>query len=314
MANRKLYVVTMVSNPIRFASRYKLFAEFKERVEKETGAEFFFTEVAFGDRPFSFAERNNYNHIQVRTFFELWHKENCLNLAIQQLPDDWEYVAWIDADVMFTRADWVQETIEQLQHYMVVQMFSHATDLTSRYEPIRTQTGFVYDWYHNPESVERGGYATFSHPGYAWAARREALDAVGGLIDFAILGSADRHMACALIGKADYSFHADVTQAYKDAVLAWEDRAVTNLKMDVGYVSGTLLHHYHGPKAKRGYNDRWKILVDNKFDPCKDIFRDSQGLWQLSDKAIKLRDGIRRYFRSRDEDNLYAEGNEKILP
>ena len=311
MANRKLYVVTCISNPVRYRTRYDLYRKF-ERHMQQSGVELYTTEMAFGDRDFAITDGNNPNHIQVRSFFELWHKENMLNLAIQRLPSDWEYVAWIDADILFNRPDWAEETVEQLQHYQFVQMFSHATDMSPTYEPIKQHTGFVYDWYHYPERVRKGGYATFSHPGYAWAARREALDACGGLIELGILGSGDRHMACAMIGKIEHSYNGNVHPHYKDMCMEWQRRCEKFAKRDVGYVAGNITHFWHGSKANRHYNDRWKILVDHQYDPYKDVFRDTQGLLQLDDDKPGLRDDIRKYFRSRHEDDIYT-GDFKLL-
>lgn len=311
---KPLYVVTCVSNPVRYASRYDLYRKFKKQVE-DAGAILYTVEMAFGDRPFEVTERDCPRHVQVRSHYELWHKENMLNLGIQALPDDWEYVAWIDADVMFSNPNWVSETVEQLQHYMFVQMFSHATDLDPRGAPMKTHTGFVHDWYHDTSKFNPGGGYQEGHPGYAWAARREALDAVGGLIDWAILGSADRHMACAMIGRGDASFDADVSKHYKHGVRDWEARCTRRIKRDIGYMSGTILHAWHGSKANRHYNSRWKILVEHKFNPWDDIFRDTQGLYQLEDDTDKigLRDAVRKYFRSRHEDSIET-GNDKILP
>jgi hypothetical protein len=45
------------------------------------------------------------------------------------------------------------------------------------------------------------------------------------------------------------------------------------------------------------------ILRENRFDPARDIKRDWQGVWQLTDRKPALRDGLRSYFRSRDEDS-----------
>lgn len=312
MSSRKLYVVTCISNPVRYNTRSDLYRKFAKHVE-DSGAILYTAEMAFGDRPFEVTEANNPRHIQTRSFFELWQKENLLNLAIQALPDDWEYVAWIDADVAFTRTDWVNETIEQLQHYMFVQMFSHAQDLSPQMEPMKMHTGFVYDWYHNPDMVAKGRYAQFSHPGYAWAARREALDATGGLIEHGILGSGDRHMACGMIGKVEHSYHADVHPNYKEICQEWQRRCETHCKRDVGYVSGTINHYWHGAKANRHYNDRWKILVDNKYDPYRDIYKDTQGLIVLDDGKLEMRDSIRKYFRSRQEDCIFT-GDWKLLP
>ena len=64
-----------------------------------------------------------------------------------------------------------------------------------------------------------------------------------------------------------------------------------------------LLHYFHGAKRKRGYFNRSAILWDNDFDPVRDIKRDWQGVWQLTDRKRDLRDALRTYFRSRDEDS-----------
>jgi hypothetical protein len=298
---KPLYVVTAISNPVRYKSRYKLYREFAKRVE-DSGAILYTIELAFGDRQFEITERGNIRHDQVRTFHELWHKENLLNLAIANLPADWEYVAWVDADVSFMRPDWVEETIHQLQHHMFIQMFANAIDLGPRGEPIKTHEGFVKGWYDGKLTLTK--YYEGGHPGFAWAARREALDYVGGLIDWAVLGSGDRHMAAALVGQAGRTLNRDLSKNYKDMILEWQARAEKYILHDVGYMDGTLFHHWHGKKADRRYVDRWKILTENKFDPHLDLKRDSQGVYQLTDRNLKLRDDIRRYFRARNEDSI----------
>lgn len=314
--NRVLYVVTCISNPVRYSARYELYKKFAQHVE-DSGAVLVTVEQAFGDRPHVVTEKNNPYHIQVRSFFELWHKENMMKLGIQALPDDWQYVAWVDADVMFSRPDWVNETIEQLQCYMFLQMFSFAQDLSPRYEVLKTHESFIHQWYHKSESFNPNGSYSNGHPGYAWAARREALDAVGGLIDWAILGAADRHMACSLIGHADQSLPKAVfpkmSEGYRYLLKEWERRAESRIKRDVGYMAGTIQHMYHGPKVKRGYASRWRILTDHQYNPLRDLYTATDGLYQLDDDNIKLRDAIRRYFRSRQEDSI-DEGNSKLLP
>src|SRR5439155_23489062 len=181
-----LHVVTMVSNPVRWRSRYENYWRFHDHVS-HSGAILWTVEVAFGDRPFEVTEPDDPHHLQLRTRDELWHKENALNLLIERLPSSAKYIAWVDADVKFARADWVQETLQQLQHFDFVQMFSHAQDLTADYAPGSVMTGFVYNWLHDRSSFDKiasyGAYATYGtygraanwHPGYAWPARRSAL-------------------------------------------------------------------------------------------------------------------------------------------
>ncbi|MCS7026800.1 MAG: hypothetical protein NZV14_18525 [Bryobacteraceae bacterium] len=304
---KPLHVVAVISNPCRYRSRYELYRNFEKHV-LQSGALLTTVEAAYGERPHQVTSSSCATHLQLRTRHELWHKENLINVGIQRLPPDWEYVAWIDADVLFARPDWARETVEQLQHYHVVQMWTHAQDLNPNYEPTgEIQRGFVWSYYHDPKPKPNpSGYGTFRnwHPGYAWAARREFIDAVGGLIDWAILGSADTHMACALIGQAEMSMHPNLSPRYRKKVQIWQERAERHVRRNLGYVHGLLLHYWHGRKRDRGYNDRWKILVEHGFDPDLDLKRDHQGLWQLTERSHRLRDDIRAYFRSRNEDSI----------
>src|SRR5688572_1018355 len=121
--NSTLYVVTAISNPCRYNSRYQLYQKFAKMVQ-DSNAILITVETAFGNRPFVVTQPGNNYHIQLRTNHEIWHKENMINLGIARLPLDWQYVAWIDADANFSNPDWVNETLNQLQHYHIVQMFS----------------------------------------------------------------------------------------------------------------------------------------------------------------------------------------------
>ena len=58
-----------------------------------------------------------------------------------------------------------------------------------------------------------------------------------------ILGSGDQALALSLIGLAVHAVHENVTHAYRDHVLTYQQH-VRGLK--IGYVPSTLRHHFHG--------------------------------------------------------------------
>jgi hypothetical protein len=301
-----LYVVTPIINPSRYRSRYALYRDFAKYIT-DAGAVLYTVEAAYGDRDFEISDAANPRHIRLRTNHEVWHKENLINIGVSHLPADWKYVAWIDADVQFARPDIVPETIHQLQHFSIVQMFAHSTDLGPKHEPLCSFEGFVSQYLRHDltASADLEHYGVW-HPGYAWACRRDAWDHLGGLIDFGIVGSADRYMAYGLIGEIAQSLSPEIMQncpTYTEWCLEWQARAETYIKRNIGFVDGLLLHYFHGAKKNRGYINRSKLLWDNAFNPARDIKRDWQGLWQLTDQKPRLRDGLRAYFRSRDEDN-----------
>lgn len=314
--DKNFYVITMVSNPVRYKSRYNLYKKFEAEMAL-AGAKLITVELAFGARPFEITQPGNPWHLQLRTEEELWHKENALNVGIEylsQIAPGWQQVGWIDADIQFVRKDWMVETVHQLQHYQFVQMWQNAIDLGPDGQALQTHYSFMYQYLRGAPYCYKGPasqYYEMWHPGYAWAANRQAIDFVGQLIDSAILGAGDNHMAHALIGKLDGTLAKGLHPNYIKKLELWQDQAERYVRRDVGYVPGTLLHGWHGKKKDRKYHDRWKILVENQYDPYRDLKTDVQGLHQLVDhgdlRSIKFRDDLRRYFRCRHEDSIDLE-------
>jgi hypothetical protein len=276
-------------------------------------------ELAYGERPFEVTGVDSLD-IQLRTSHELWHKENILNVAIQRFPPDWKYGAIIDGDFHMTRPDWALEAIHQLQHFDFVQLFSSYADLSAEHRPYRLMPSFAWNHVNRGQarvqsSAEYGAYGAASPgaTGGAWAFRRSAFDSVGGLLDVCILGSADWHMAFGLAGKCNTAPETSrCSGPYIQAVERWQQRAAV-LKQNIGYVDNHAIHYFHGSKVLRAYGERWKILQDNDFDPDTDLARDWQGILQLAGNKPRLRDDLRCYFRSRNEDDPTLRGLERVL-
>lgn len=307
-----LHVITAITNPVRYRSRYELYRKFADRV-RGAGATLWTAEGAFGERPHEITSHDDPYHLQLRTPAEVWHKENLQNLLLHRLPHDWKYVACVDADTFFVRPDWAIETIQQLQHHAVVQMWTECVDVSPNYTIVADANGGerlpgMVAQYRRGCSWGREPYGRHpGHCGYAWAYRRDALEELGGLIDFSVCGANDHHMARGLIGNILDSINAASSPGLKHALWVWGERA-KKLRRNVGVVDGLIFHHWHGRKANRQYKDRWKILVESQFDPAIDIKRDWQGVYQLnddgSDRMVRLRDDLRGYFRSRNEDSI----------
>lgn len=323
-AHADLHVCTVVFNPVRFRSRLKLYEDFRYMVE-HSGATLWTCEIAQHAREFVVTEPDNPHHLQLVTESELWQKERALNLLIQRLPITAQYVATIDADVSFARPDWANETVQQLQHHPIVQLWTEAEDLGPDYEVIAKHKSFASMWLAGavqPPLTEPEGVTYYTkakpgkpagipvhlwHPGYAQAYRREALDQLGGLIDWGALGAGDYHMMWALIGVAEPRLSVGISPRYRYMIQRWQDRAERYIKRDLGVVKGKLLHYWHGSKASRQYMTRWEILVKMQFDPDGDLKNDWQGLHQLvveTKRQEEFRDAVRAYFRGRDEDSV----------
>lgn len=314
-----LYVVCPVINAQRFRTRWKHYQDFEKHVA-EAGAILYTIEVAFGDRDFVVTTPENPHHIQLRTHHELWLKERAINLAVQRLPACWKYVAWIDPDCTFVRHDWANETLHQLQHFPLVQMWSQLTDVSPNYEitqQLRSYMSVQLEGTTKPKPAGSYGQAIgqgqkFGSPGLAWAARREAWNQLSGIFDASILGAGDWYFAMVVTDEleARLSQRNDLSDGFCRKLRTyqeharraqWEGRRVVG---NVGMVKGLTVHYWHGPRTNRGYGTRGEILKRHGYDPDRDLLVDSQGLYQLSDRKPQLRRDIQEYFSKRNEDAL----------
>lgn len=305
-----LHVIGVLSNPVRYHSRYRLFREWYAQMLATPNVKVYVVEIAFGDRHHEVTEANNPMHLQLRSSSELWHKENMINLAVKHLlPHDWNYMCWSDTDIFHTTPGWALETIQQLQHYPVVQPWRDCIDLGPYGEALKHFQSFCY--------VHRLGIQKQTHPsqpyayahsGFIWAVNRLFWENLPGwgLMDFPILGSADHHMAWAMIGKVDSSVHNKMGEAYVRKCREWQDRAFRVTQGHLGFVKTRIEHKFHGPKKRRYYRERWAILHGNKFNPDEDIAYDKQGLLYIVGKP-KLKQDIHDYFRARWEDSIETD-------
>jgi hypothetical protein len=240
-----------------------------------------------------------FDHLALETDSPIWLKENLINMAIRRLPKDWKYVAWVDADITFLNKNWVTDTVTELESYDIVQMFQTCVNLGSKNEALKIDKGFGYMHRDSGTPYVVSARYGFWHPGYAWACTRKAWLQMGGLIDWAILGSGDRHMSLAWIGRVKDSAPGTIHPTYR----AWlEEYELMCKGLEVSYVEGTILHHWHGRLEDRKYRERWDILTKNKFNPMVDIGQTDSGLVQLSDSGRRLDKELLEYFVGRRED------------
>lgn len=305
-----LHVIAVIANPIRWQSRITLARRFVAHM-LDSGVKLTVVECAYGDRPHEFANTLGINFVPVRSKTVVWNKENLVNIGLSRLPAEWQYAAWIDADIEFRRPHWAAETVEALQLYDIVQPWSDAYDLGPHDEHLQRHVSFCRQFHQgNPVIAAgdrfwtfNGGYHDYPHPGYAWAATRQALNWTGGLIDFAAMGAGDHHMALSLVGEADKSIPGGTSPSYRRALMQWQDRATRHINGNIGCVPGTIEHRWHGAKPKRQYLERWDMFLRHGFDPDLDLKRNTWGVIELACNKPQLRRDLDLYLRQRDEDS-----------
>lgn len=304
-----LYVVGVISNPVRYHSRYRIAREWIKAMACTAGVHLTLVECAYGDRHHELRDvcsEVGCDYVPLRTNSEIWIKENMINLGMRNVFVKYpaaRYLSWIDADVFFNDPNWAKETVQQLQHFEVVQPWSDAVDLGPNGNIFQHFRSFGYQHQRGmPKQMHPDQYYyQYAHSGFAWACTKRFWEAVGGLPDFAILGSADHHAAFGMIGEVDHTIHRSMCPSFFRRLREWQARAVRVTKNQVGFVAGFLKHLFHGPKKRRYYRERWDILKG--FDPDTDLMYDDAGLIQLCAKP-DLEQAIMNYNRSRFEDSI----------
>lgn len=215
----------------------------------------------------------------------LWQKECLLNIAIQNLPKEYNAVAWVDADILFDNQKWITDAEKALQTHQVVQLFNRCTYLKKDGSSDFTRDGIV------------ARYNNGSAWGMAWAARREIVQ--DGLLDWAINGSGDAWMADAWFNKRTrhYGYSEGMIRSY----IPWMRKQRSLVTQPVGYIHHTIRHLYHGTFKNRNYQYRNQLLVDHRFDPATDLIKENE-IYAWRNPKSPLAAQLMKWFKDRKED------------
>lgn len=297
----KLNVIIVISNPCQFARRYILCREFIKRMEEEEDINLYIVEMIYPKQKFIITDKNNKNHLQLKTDTPIWHKENMVNLGVKYLlPESWKAFAWIDADIEFESSTWALDTLKILNGSKdIVQLFSHAVDMDREKNNLNIFNGFGYCFTKQKSYTTKG--KDYWHPGFAWAITRKAYEKIGGLYDKGILGSGDNMMALSLINCVENTLTMNYHEDYKNSIIEFQKQAK---KLRLGYTPGVIRHHYHGSKQNRKYTERWQILIKYNYSPIHYIIDDSNGILIPTKKFNEeFKNEIFNYFQERKEDD-----------
>lgn len=308
---RKLAVLSTYFNPAGWSHPRANVNRFIEYCA-ESGVELFIAEAAYDQDGFVLESTETCHVTQIvasRPEHMLWQKERLLNVLLDQLPDEFSAVAWIDADVEFQYDDWPKRVTTGLERHHVLQLWSESAQrMPSGRNQRMPKPSVAYGY--TADNVDFLKLNKF-HPGFAWAIRRETLEAIGGFLDNNITGGADTQMCRGFFNRDLFSDQI-VSDALLESLNEWRERCFAEVGGDVGCVKGRLIHYWHGDRKDRQYVERLHWLSD--FDPSTDIEIDpGNGLWRWTEHATEskpdLVENVRGYFYSRNEDGVRSLQN-----
>lgn len=275
-AAEKVAVLACLFNPAGYTLPVVNYGRFADGVRK-AGLTLFAAEVAYGDAPFAtdagLKVRAGDRHV-------LWQRERLLNMLERTLPDQYEYVAWVDADVLFPDNSWGARAVDGLKKFRYAQLWKTAKMLDREGATQETAT-----------SAAAGGV----HTGLGWAARRGEFP----LYDRGPLGG-DVLLAAALGLREPFAHFGGAWRA------DWA-RWAEGRKTPVGHAPLEVSHLWHGDRNDRHPLAPRLALFDNGYDPNTDLETcPDTGLLRWTDAAVRDKPrmvaAVADYFKQRRED------------
>ena len=259
---RNVAAVTCHFNPHRSRARRRCYQTFARQFPA-IGLELFVAEGS-GDDRWEVPEDGRVHRFRIAAPTCLFAKENLLNLAIERLPDRFESVLWIDADVLMLPHDFADLLSEALDRHAVVQGFRRLVYLNGDGTP-------QMNWRHsvaarNLADGSRSADPRQAFPGLAWAARRELLARIGGLYDRVIMGGGDVAWAAAVYGDTRTPYLRRWSAPLLRDALRYVQQ-VAPLVPSVGCVEADGVHLFHGTIRARRYAWRDSVLRQFDYDP-----------------------------------------------
>lgn len=309
-----MWGVTTYFNPSGYATKFENLQVFASSIRRQ-GLKLCIVELAYSDGAFRVPEAWADLLLRVKANAILWHKERLLNLGVVRLPSDCESVVWLDGDILFDNAHWVEETIQLLKKHKVVQPFQTAAwlprgardgQMSARdASEILAKPGIAYARQQRryPQGLEYR--PDLAHPGFAWAARRDVLEP-RGIYDKFVVGGGDYFNMLAMFFDSTLVAHPKVSACLSEEQASdfqcWVDGFHRAVDGDVASTPGTVFHLWHGDLANRRYIDRYEILRRHHFDPRRDLIADRHGCWSWTARKPDLQRMVAEYFAGRLED------------
>jgi len=186
--------ITTFYNPVNYKNKYKNYMLFREK-SKEQGLKLLTVELAFGNKPFELKKTDAEIVVRIRGNESniLWQKERMLNIGLKHLPKDCDKVAWLDCDIIFKNNDWIKDSSNLLEKYIVLQLFSQSARLSKNVLDLTDEQfqklkigphdgsrvhGIVYGVSKFGTRVIGSDFLKQGTQGFAWAARRAVLDKI----------------------------------------------------------------------------------------------------------------------------------------
>jgi hypothetical protein len=238
-------------------------------------------------------------HLKYKIKHPISLQDNLINVGIKKLPEDWEYLAWVDSDVIFNNENWTDNILKQLQNNDIVHCFKEADFLNQDGTPANFK--FLSECYTHINNFKYLDMSQRHHCGFAWAFKKSFYKQIKEIFDYSIIGSNDVVMNFVILKKSleDYFLNSGYSKEYIDLVTEYYNR---KKEIKFTYIDNKITHLWHGEIKNRNYQIRKNILKKYQFNPKQHILRNDDGIIELTEKGLIMLPYIKNYFELKEKE------------
>lgn len=330
-----LHVITVISNPCQNPRKVKLYEEFCQRMESYTNINLITVEVNYLGLPFILTQPycEPYN-IQFRIESPLNLKYNMLNYVISILPNDAEFIAWIDYNIEFLNENWIDSVFEKLKNpnNNFFKLYSDYLILNKDANIIASSTsGGNKNQKNHKNSFQASTLEKFS--GTAWAAKKEFITSIGGFLDLCVTNESDLMISSCFEGKVEEILPPNFSEEFKQVLLEWQRCIkINNKSQEIDFFNNIikkyLLEEIIESPLKQNRNsvnssnrkssskskldepkkyskyEGWDLMIDHHFNPLNDLYRDRRNLFILKRDKEKMYKSFKEYYLATNQSNI----------
>lgn len=306
-----LAILTCYFNPNHSPYRLANYQQFREEVQKE--GDLYAIELAFGDDEFELIADGE-SLKQIRTPDIMFQKERLLNILLDELPEKYTSVCWMDCDLVFVNTNWSERIEENLEIYKITQPYAWCVGSpTSQIRRVH-DSHIVFEEATGSGNFRRSFSSVHSHDdwidfhrghvGYVWAARRDFLDK-HRFYDAIITGAGDLFMSLACMGQFTFlDIEENLNKLSQETInhyLDWGIPVYEDVRKHVGFTDDLVIHLWHGEISERNYLEKSRCLQESDFNPNKDLVLGDDLCWHWKRENPKLHNAIRSIFKSQSQ-------------
>lgn len=238
-------------------------------------------------------------HLKYNVKHPISLQDNLINVGIKKLPADWQYLAWIDSDVIFNNENWADNILKELQDKDIVHCFKEADFLNQ--DGTSSNFNFLSECYIHVNNIKYLDEHQRSHCGFVWALKRSFYEQIKEIFDYSIIGSNDVVINLLVLKKSleDYFFNSGYSQEYIDLVTEYYNR---KKEINFTFVDNKITHLWHGNINNRNYHLRKNILKKYQFNPKQHIIKNKDGIIELTKKGLVMLPYIKNYFELKEKE------------